>query len=405
MGHGADGEGMNLGAPMRRSDERILTTHTGSLPRPPALTQLYARRARGEAVDNEAIDAGGRAAVAGIVGKQIAAGLDVIDNGEQTRESFVLYLRDRLTGLGGSGSRAMSEDIDRYPEFKRQFQARVANKDVVSVRDRLPKTIGPIAYKDRRLVERECVDFADALVASGGAYAEAFMTAPSPGILAAIVQNDYYDSLENYLAAIAAALKVEYETIVKAGFVLQLDCPELGLERHTSYRDRPLREFVDFVALVVATINRALAGIPRDRVRLHVCWGNYEAPHDSDVELEAILPEILKAEVGALVLPFANPRHAHEFKAFARTPLRDDQLLVAGVIDTLTNFVEHPEVVADRIERVAAVLGDPRRVLAGTDCGFETSAGMGRVADDVVWAKLAALTEGSRIASQRLFAG
>lgn len=388
---------------MRRSDERILTTHTGSLPRPAALTQLYARRARGETVDTDAIETGAREAVTDIVGKQIAAGIDVINNGEQSRDSFVLYLRDRLTGLGGSGSRRMSEDIDRYPEFKRQFQARVANKDVVSVRDRLPKTIGPLAYKDRALVDRECADFAAALAPNHGHYTEAFLTAPSPGILAAIVQNEYYDSLENYLAAIGASLRVEYEAIVEAGFVLQLDCPELGLERHTSYRDRPLREFVEFVELVIAAINTALAGIPRDRVRLHVCWGNYEAPHDSDVELGAILPAILDAEVGALVLPFANPRHAHEFKAFKTTPLEDDQMLIAGVIDTLTNFVEHPEFVADRIERIAAAVGDPRRVLAGTDCGFETSAGMGRVADDVAWAKLKALTEGARIASQRLF--
>jgi 5-methyltetrahydropteroyltriglutamate--homocysteine methyltransferase len=390
---------------MRRSDERILTTHTGSLPRPPELTQLYARRARGEAVDAAAIDAGAREAVKAIVARQTGAGIDVINNGEQTRESFVLYLRERLTGLGGTGSRRMSEDIDRYPEFKRQFQGRIANKDVVSVRDRLPKTVGPLAYKDRALVERECDDFAAELAGQRGEYVEAFMTAPSPGILAAIVQNEHYDSLESYLAAIGAALKVEYDAIIKAGFVLQLDCPELGLERHTSYRDRPLREFVAFVELVIATINTALAGIPRDRVRLHVCWGNYEAPHDSDVELGAILPAVLDAEVGALVLPFANPRHAHEFKAFGTMRLRDDQLLIAGVIDTLTNFVEHPEVVADRLERIAAVVGDPRRVLAGTDCGFETSAGMGRVADDVVWAKLKALTDGARIASRRLFAG
>jgi 5-methyltetrahydropteroyltriglutamate--homocysteine methyltransferase len=221
--------------------------------------------------------------------------------------------------------------------------------------------------------------------------------------VASIVQNKFYPSDEAYLDALGEALRVEYETIIRHGYVLQIDAPDFGLERHSSFRYRPLSEFLAFVELGVDAVNKALRNIPRDRVRLHACWGNYEGPHDCDVPLAEILPIILRANVGALVLPFANPRHAHEYRCFEHSPLAADQILVAGVIDTLTNFVEHPEVVADRIERVADVIGDPRRVIAGTDCGFDTAAGMGRVARDVVWAKLKALSDGASIASRRLF--
>jgi 5-methyltetrahydropteroyltriglutamate--homocysteine methyltransferase len=387
---------------MQRSEERILTTHAGSLPRPAALTGLFAARLRGEAVDPTAIAAEGSAAVRRIVEKQIAAGLDVIDDGEQSRESFVLYMRHRLTGLGGTGSRPMHADLDAYPQYQREFQQRVTSADKVSNRTHLPKAIGAVGYADPALIEAECADFRSALDAANGSFTEAFLTAPSPGIIASIVQNEHYDTFDRYLDALGAALQVEYEAIVASGFLLQLDCPDLALERHTSYRDRPLADFIGFVERVVAAINKALRNIPPDRVRLHVCWGNYEGPHDRDVALNDILPAILQARAGALFLPFANPRHAHEYRVFEKHPLKDDQVLIAGVIDTLTNFVEHPEVVADRIERIAAVVGRTR-VLAATDCGFDTSAGMGRVAEDVVWAKLRALRDGARLASQRLF--
>src|SRR5258708_31096093 len=279
---------------MQRSEQRILTTHTGSLPRPAALTQLYARRARGESVDAAELDAAGKAA-------------------------------------------------------------------------------------------------------------PALLVPPSAGIVAAAVLNEHYASEEAYLAALAAALKVEYDAIVGHGFLLQLDCPDLALERHVSYMDRPLGDFLGFVERVVAAINAALVDVPRERVRMHVCWGNYEAPHDCDVPLAEIWPVLRQAKVGGFVLPFANPRHAHEVGCLEIAPLADDQLLVVGVIDSLTNFVEHPEVVAERIERAAQAVGDPHRVIAGTDCGFDTSAGMGRVAEDVVWAKLKALSDGARLASERLF--
>ncbi|SFK23106.1 cobalamin-independent methionine synthase II family protein [Falsiroseomonas stagni] len=388
---------------MQRSETRILTTHTGSLPRPAALTKLYARRVRGEAVDPAAIEAEGRAALQGIIPKQIESGLDIINNGEQQRESFVLYLRHRLSGLGDSSSRTGWADLDAYPDYKAQLKELASKQEAVTNTDFLPAAIGEVRYLDPAAVNDECTDFRTALAAHSGSYAEAFLTAPSPGIIGSIVQNRHYATEEAYLAALGDALKVEYEAIVAQGFVLQLDCPDLALERHCSYRDRPLSDFLQFCERVITAINRAIANIPRDRVRLHVCWGNYEGPHDHDVPLEDILPIVTQANVGGFVLPFANPRHAHEYKIFERKPLAEDQILVAGVLDTTTNFIEHPEVIADRIERVARVMGDPRRVQAGTDCGFDTSAGRGRVANDVVWAKLKSMRQGAEMASARLF--
>jgi 5-methyltetrahydropteroyltriglutamate--homocysteine methyltransferase len=388
---------------MQRSTSRILTTHTGSLPRPRELTRLYALRAAGAPADAAEIARAGRDAVRRIVNKQREAGIDIGNNGEQQRDSFFLYLKDRLSGLGGSWERPSRADVDRYPEFKRMWTEQHAARTQVSALGGLPTAIGEVKYLDPQAIADECRHFRNVLAEMPGVFAEPFMSAPSPGIVAMAVRNEYYDTLGSYLAALGAALQIEYEAIVKDGFLLQIDAPDLALERHITFKDKPVAAFVGFVEDVVATINRALRDIPRERVRLHVCWGNSESPHDCDVPLEDILPALLKADVGGLVLPFANPRHAHEFRCFEKFPLADDQILVAGVIDSLTNFVEHPEVVADRIERVAAVVGDPARVLAGTDCGFDTSAGWGRVAEDVVWAKLMSLRDGARLASQRLF--
>ena len=388
---------------MQRSTSRILTTHTGSLPRPRELTRLYALRARGEAVDAAEIDRAGREAVRAIVRKQHDAGIDVGNNGEQQRDSFFLYLKTRLSGLGGSWERPSRADVDRYPDFKRMWIEQHAGRTQVSALAGLPKAIGEVRYLDAGAIDDECRYFNAVLADNPGVFVEPFMSAPSPGILATAVRNEHYDTLANYLAALGRALQVEYEAIVKNGLLLQIDAPDLALERHITYKDKPVAAFVAFVEQVVTTINHALSHVPRDRVRLHVCWGNSESPHDCDVPLEDILPALQQANVGGFVLPFANPRHAHDFRCFAKHPLKDDQVLVAGVIDSLTNFVEHPEVVADRIERVATVVGDPSRVLAGTDCGFDTSAGWGRVAEDVVWAKLSSLRDGARLASDRLF--
>jgi 5-methyltetrahydropteroyltriglutamate--homocysteine methyltransferase len=388
---------------MQHSRTRILTTHTGSLPRPRELTRLYALRARGEPVDEAELSRAGQEAVRAVVRKQRRAGIDVGNNGEQQRDSFFLYLKGRLSGLGGSWERPSRADVDRYPEFKRMWTEQHASKTQVSALGGLPKAIGEIRYLDERAINAECDFFNVVLKENPGVFVEPFMSAPSPGIVAAAVRNEHYDTLASYLADLGNALRIEYEAIVAHGLLLQIDAPDLALERHITYKDQPLSAFIEFVELVVSTINKALANVPRDRVRLHVCWGNSESPHDSDVPLEDILPALQQAKVGGFVLPFANPRHAHEFRCFVKHPLADDQVLVAGVIDSLTNFVEHPEVVADRLERVAAVIGDPTRVLAGTDCGFDTSAGWGRVAEDVVWAKLASLHEGARLASRRLF--
>jgi len=388
---------------MLRSDSRILATHTGSLPRPTPLARLYALRSRGRPVDAAEIKRAGREAVSRCVAKQAEVGIDIGNNGEQQRDSFFLYLTERLSGLGGSWDRPSRADVDRYPGFRQMWEEQQAGKTQVSLRNQLPKAIGEVRYTDDSAIRHECEDFAGALEQHPNAFAEPFMCAPSPGIVASAMRNEHYDTREAYLQALGSALRVEYEMIARHGFILQIDAPDLALERHMTYKDQPLAEFLRFAEEVVAVINTAIKSIPRDRVRLHVCWGNTESPHDSDVPLEDILPVIRKANVGGFVLPFANPRHAHEFRCFASTPLDDDQILVAGVIDSLTNFVEHPEVVADRIERVAATLGDPTRVLAGTDCGFDTSAGLGRVAEDVVWAKLAALSAGAQLASKRLF--
>ena len=388
---------------MQRSDTRILTTHTGSLPRPARLAALYAAQARGETVDPAALAAEGRAALRHVVAKQLKAGIDIGNNGEQQREAFFLYLRHRLSGFGGGWNRRLFADVAHYPDFTAWKAAHDAVGASVSNTAAVPEAVGEVRYLDRALVEAECADFRAALDAAPGHFVEPFLTAPSPGIVAAALRNRWYETEDAYLAALGAALKVEYDTIVRSGFLLQIDAPDLAMERHLSFQDRPLSDFIDFAHKVVDTINQALADIPPDRVRLHACWGNYEGPHDCDVAMAEVLPAIRRARVGAFVLPVANPRHAHEHRCFAAFAPEPGTLVVAGVIDVLTNFVEHPEVVADRIEQVARAVGDPRRVTAGTDCGFDTSAGRGRVAEDVAWAKLAALAEGARIASRRLF--
>ena len=385
---------------MQRSVNRILTTHAGSLPRPAALTHLYAERARGAAVDPAKIEDAGRAALRWVVPKQREAGIDIGNNGEQQREAFFLYVQRRMSGFGGSWERHAFADMVRYPAYAAMTMAQAAGTEHVSLRNRLPKAVGEVRYLDRALIETECTDFGAVLKETGAGFAEPFLTAPSPGIIATAMLNEYYNTMDAYLTALGEALRVEYETIVRHGYVLQIDAPDLAMERHITFQDRPLAEFVEFVERVIATINAALSNVPREKVRLHVCWGNYQGPHDLDVPLRDILPVLKQARVGALVLPFANPRHAHEYRALAELP--PEQIVVAGVIDSVTNYIEHPEVVADRLEQIARVLGDPSRLIAGTDCGFDTSAGRGAVAEDVVWAKLRALSDGARIASKRL---
>ena len=384
------------------AEKRILTTHAGSLPRPPKLVELYAARAGGAKIDEASLVHEGEAATRWVVERQREAGVDIPSDGEQLREAFFLYVQRRMTGFSGKWKRPHGDELASYPEYADLRHRQIADSASVS-NFTPPMATGPIAYADTDANEAELSTFADALREVGGDFTDAFMTAPSPGIVATAMKNDHYPSDDDYLDALAEALRIEYEAAHRHGYLLQIDAPDLALERHLSYADRPVGDFVQFVERVIARINSALRNVPRERVRLHVCWGNYESPHDKDVPLRDILPAILEADVGAFLLPFANPRHQHEIKLFRDAPLGADQSLIVGVIDTLTNFVEHPEVVADRLERAAEMVGDPARILAGTDCGFDTSAGMGRVTADIVWAKLRAMNEGAEIASQRLF--
>jgi 5-methyltetrahydropteroyltriglutamate--homocysteine methyltransferase len=335
------------------------------------------------------------------VKRQAEVGIDAGNNGEQSRESFFTYVQHRMSGFSGRSSRPIMKDILHFPSFV-ELRLPDFSKTMVSLLDG-PRATGEVTYANRAPLEKECADFRRILKAEGDPFTEPFMTAPSPGIIACAMQNDHYPRFEDYVFALADAMRAEYEHIVEQGFLLQLDCPDLAMERHTAFADRPLAEFLDFLELTIGAINHALEKIPRDRVRMHVCWGNYEAPHHFDVGLEEILPRLYKAHVGALVLSMANPRHAHEHRCFGKDPLPDDFLLVAGVIDTTTNYVEHPVLVADRIEQAARAIGDPSRVIAGTDCGFATAAGLGEVAEEVVWEKLRALRAGADIAGRRLF--
>ena len=380
---------------MKRSEARILTTHTGSLPRPEGLVAMLGTLSQGAPADEEALYAASREATAGVVAAQMDAGVDIINNGEQSRVSFSTYVTQRMSGFGGSWTRRGHRDQNEFPGL--------ARPRVVQLMRDVPTCVGPLSYERLDLVERECREFLNAVGSADGQPADLFMTAASPGIVALTLANRYYDSHEDYVFALAEELRKEYEIIVANGLTLQLDCPDLAMERHISYQDEPLSAFRDVVALHIRAINHALANIPRDRVRLHVCWGNSEGPHQYDVPLEDIVDLLYEANVGALVMEMANPRHAHEHRVYRDLPLPEGMLLVAGVIDTKTNYVEHPRLVADRLHQaVAAAGGDPTRVLAGTDCGFDTSAGSNRVEAGIVWLKLRAMREGADIASREL---
>jgi len=379
-----------------RSEDRFLTTHAGSLPRPRALAELHGRRSRGEDVDTAELQRAVQEATAEVVAAQLSAGIDVGNDGEQARESFFTYVQHRMTGFGGTGHRHQMADQAEHPDYLELLrQSRAARRQVDLMAP--PAALGEVSYRDTAEVAAEC-----ALVA-GAPFAETFMTAASPGIVAAAMEDRHYGSTERYVRAVAAALATEYRFIVEQGLLLQVDAPDLALERHVSFAERPLGEFLDWVELVVDALNEALAGIDPGRVRLHVCWGNYGGPHTHDVDLDHLLPLLYEARVGALALSMANPRHAHEYRCFERHRLPDGLLLVAGVIDSTTNIVEHPDVVADRLRVVSRAVGDPRRIIAGTDCGFDTSAGMSDVAPSLVWKKLESLREGADRASADLF--
>ncbi|HMH52427.1 MAG TPA: cobalamin-independent methionine synthase II family protein [Candidatus Acidoferrum sp.] len=383
---------------MKRSETRILTTHVGSLPRPPALRDLLVSQDRGESVDAAALAREAEAAVRHVVARQREAGIDVGNDGEQPRVGFSTYPAKRMSGFGGASKRRMALDIAEHPDYL----ARLTRQRVGAARiNDAPQAVAEVAYTDLGEAEAECELFAR----SGGheGFAEAFMTAASPGVIATIMLDAYYGSHERYIRALAREMRKEYELIVSRGFVLQLDCPDLAMERARFFQDESLDGFLQAVALHIDAINEAIANIPRDRVRLHLCWGNYDGPHTHDVPLEPLLPIIYRARVGALVLPLATPRHQHELKVFRAHPLPADMLFVPGVIDSTINVVEHPEVVADRIVAAVETIGDRSRVLAGVDCGFGTFAGSQLVEESIVWSKLRALRDGAGLATKRLW--
>jgi 5-methyltetrahydropteroyltriglutamate--homocysteine methyltransferase len=387
---------------MQSSTNRILTTHAGSLPRPRSLVSLHKAKFEGTAVADTILMQAIEEATRNILNKQLEVGIDIGNNGEMGRESFFTYLQHRMTGFGGTGTRPIMADLLRYPGSLERRRQAMGTDDRVDLL-RAPKAIGEVRYVNSDPIEQECAQLKTLLAETTGGFSQAFMSSPSPGIIAAGMQNDYYDDLEAYVNAIAEALQTEYQAITAAGFILQIDAPDLALERHTLFQDKPLADFLNFVRIVVAAINKALTGIPRDQVRLHVCWGNYEGPHDVDVPLEDIWPDVSQINAGAVLLSLANPRHAHEYRLFADPAFLEDRVLIPGVIETTTNYVEHPEVVADRIERIVQMVGDPQRIIAGPDCGFETAAGSKMVVEEVVWAKLRSLSQGAAIASKRVF--
>jgi 5-methyltetrahydropteroyltriglutamate--homocysteine methyltransferase len=385
---------------MQRSEHRILTTHVGSLPRPPALRDLLVRQDRGEAVDPAALAREAEAAVRHVVRRQLAAGIDVGNDGEQPRVGFSTYPARRMRGFGGASARRLSRDIAEHPDYA----ARLARQRAGAARiNDAPQAVAEVAYVDLGEAEAECELFRRCAAAEPARFAEPFMTAASPGVIATIMLDAYYGSHERYVRALAREMRKEYALIVSRGFVLQLDCPDLAMERARFFQDEPLEGFLAAVALHIDAINEALADLPRDRVRLHLCWGNYDGPHTHDVPLEPLLPLIYRARVGALSLPLASPRHQHELRAFRAHPLPDDMLFVPGVIDSTTHVVEHPEVVADRITAAVTAVGDRTRVLAGVDCGFGTFAGSQLVEESVVWTKLRTLREGAALATTRLW--
>ena len=385
---------------MRRSDARILTTHVGSLPRNPALRDLLIRQDRGEAVDAAALEREIEAAVGAAVLRQLEVGIDVGNDGEQSRPGFVTYVNRRMRGFGGESRRPISRDLAEFPDYGEMLAARRRSAARIN---NAPQAVAEVAYADLAESARECERFVRHADAQPRKFIERFMTAASPGIIATVHLNAFYDSHERYVLALGREMQKEYELVHARGLLLQLDCPDLAMERARLFQHEPLDRFVGIVETHIEAINRATAKIPPERIRLHVCWGNYDGPHTHDVPLEAILPALYRARVGALSLELANPRHAHEYKVLKRYPLPDGMLLLPGVIDSTTNFVEHPEVVADRICQAVDAVGDRSRVIASVDCGFGTFAGSEMVAESVVWAKLHALADGATLATRRLW--
>ena len=377
--------------------DRILTTHVGSLPRSSAVTDLVFAAERGEPIDMAQFDAVIGAAVDEAVAKQVAAGIDLVSDGEMSKISYATYIKDRITGFDGDSPRTPPADLEDFPGFLER-QAKGGGTPTY----RRPKCVGPVAPKTLAPLDDDLKHMAAALAKHqpvGG-----FMNAASPGVIALFQPNEHYPTQDAYLEALGEAMRPEYEAIVGAGLFLQLDSPDLGLGRHMMYKGRSDADYLTLINIHVDVLNHALRNVPADRVRMHVCWGNYEGPHTHDVEMGVILPTLMKAKPAGLLFETSNPRHQHDWNYFAEMLdiIPDDKVLIPGVIDSTTNFVEHPRVVAERIERFAGIVGR-ERVIGGIDCGFSTFAGFGAVDPDIVYAKLGALTEGAALASRNLW--
>jgi 5-methyltetrahydropteroyltriglutamate--homocysteine methyltransferase len=380
---------------VRHSTDRILTTHVGSLPRSQAVTDVLFARERNEIKDAPAAAAVIADAVAEVVRRQVAVGIDVVSDGEMSKISYATYIAERLSGFGGDTPREPGQDLVEFPGLLKKLADRGS-----TAKYRRPRCIGEISVKNLAPLQADLGNITAAIAAA--APAEGFMNAASPGVVALFQPNDFYRSQDEYLTALAEALRVEYEAIVRAGIILQIDAPDLAMGRHTMYRDRSLAEFEVLAARHIEVLNQALKNVPAERVRMHVCWGNYEGPHHHDVPMERLLPIVLKAKAQGLLFEAANPRHAHEWTVFRDARIPDDKVLIPGLLSTTTNYIEHPQLVAERIERFAQIVGR-ERVMAGTDCGFGTFAGFGPVEPDIAYLKLQSLSEGAQIASRRLW--
>lgn len=380
---------------MSSRHDRILVTHTGSMPRPQNVVDLLYAQDRGEPLDPAAFDEAMRGAVGEIVAKQLEAGVDIPSDGEMSKVGYATYTRHRLSGFEGEGGppRSPPADLDDFPAFREKV-----TRGGWATYFR-PVCRGPIELRNPKPLANDIEHFRAALKDWDG---DAFMNAASPGVIAAFQPNEYYPSREAYLEAIADAMKGEYEEIIRAGFLLQVDCPDLAMERHITFRAESDAQFLRHVEEHVEALNHALRDIPADRIRMHICWGNYEGPHTRDIPISKILHAVLKAKPTALLFEAANPRHAHEWQDWRQVTIPEDKVLIPGVIDTTTNFVEHPQLVAERICQFAEIVG-PERIMAGTDCGFGTIADTGSVHPSVCWAKLGTLAEGARIATERLW--
>ena len=385
---------------MIENKNRIPTTHTGSLPRGEPLGSLLIDQEQGEPVAQNELDAATELRVAHVLERQAEVGIDIANDGEQGRVGFQTYLMQRMSGFGGVSKRPYGKEFLEFPQFTERMMQRIPKTGKVFD---APQAIDDVRYLGTALLDAEIARLKRLAGGIRPSFRQLFMNAPSPGIVACTMLNAYYDSQEAYLDALARELRVEYRRVVDAGFMLQIDAPDLAMERVLLYQDLSDAEFAKTVETHVAALNKALEGIPPEKIRLHVCWGNWEGPHNHDVDMEILLPALYGARVGALGLEFANPRRQHETAAIARKSFPDRLTIVAGVIDSKSNFIEHPEVVAQRLEAVARAVGDPHRVVAGVDCGFGTFVGWEWVTEDVVWAKLRSLREGADLASARLF--